>query len=335
MPKERLRSLAIREPHRLFFPLAFVFLILGLAPWSLRGFAPSLSHPETFHVLMLGHGFLFSIASGVWLTGEARRQGAPPSGAGNVWALWIALLGLAAAGAFRLAASAYAFQAASLAILAGLAARRMRTAPDSPPAPAFLLAAAATCLPFSLLGLAGALGRVPAVLGRTTVEAGFQGFFLLFAAGCARWERIPGGPPPRSRAWVAFAALVLATSMAGELASVLSVRPGKAQGVAYLLRFVAAGWFLVPARGLRSMLAGDPRFDKPYRAGYALALLGLLLAADFPGRAPDLLHVAYLPGFAWMAVVAATATSLRGTERGSARGAAGRASPGPTARRGP
>jgi hypothetical protein len=67
------------------------------------------------------------------------------------------------------------------------------------------------------------------------------------------------------------------------------------------------------------MLAGDPRFDKPYRAGYALALLGLLLAADFPGRASDLLHVAYLPGFAWMAVVAATATSLRGTERGSAR----------------
>ena len=98
MPKERLRSLAIREPHRLFFPLAYAFLILGLAPWSLRGFAPSLSHPETFHVLMLGHGFLFSIASGVWLTGEARRQGAPPSGAGNVWALWIALLGLAAAG---------------------------------------------------------------------------------------------------------------------------------------------------------------------------------------------------------------------------------------------
>jgi hypothetical protein len=81
------------------------------------------------------------------------------------------------------------------------------------------------------------------------MEAGFQGFFLLFAAGCARWERIPGGPLPRSRAWVAFAALVLATSMAGELASVLSVRPGKAQGVAYLLRFVAPAGSWSPRAG--------------------------------------------------------------------------------------
>src|SRR5262245_30600324 len=141
----------MREPYRLFFPLALLLGIAGVVPWILfaRGALPL--WPGHMHALVMSQGFFIAAAIGFLGTMLPRRTGAAPLSPLVVAVLAAATLSSAAAtlgGAVLLAQGLFL---GTLVLLGASAARRLRAA-KAPPPPSFVLVAAG--------GILGAVGAI-------------------------------------------------------------------------------------------------------------------------------------------------------------------------------
>lgn len=304
-------SLLRKDPFRLLFPIGYACLILGLGigvqglPW--RGL-----HAGFYHALLLEAGFLAAFAYGILLSETPRLTKRAPPGTASLAVLAVCMVLMAASALAGAALPAYGFH-----LLASASALRIlwpyARGNAGHPGPALAALAPALTIPFSLAGILGEAGLLPEVVGRVSLLAASQAAYLLFCAACARWSgeaNRPGSIRAR-RAWTLGAALVLFASILAEVAAVFSSRPDYLLGIAYLIRILWAGWFLVPSREIRPLLAGSPGFQRGFLAGFGLVLAGTVAAAWKPVHGADWIHFTFLPGFAWTAIVLATALITR------------------------
>lgn len=141
------------EPYRLFFPLAIVLALAGIAPWVLHALGALPAYPAMIHVGLLTHGFALAIITGFLGTMIPRRSQTPPLSRAALGALGLALA-VVAVGA--IAQSVAWVAGAGLAVLGMLLAfvvdRGRRSRATTPPPPSFLF------LPVALAtGVAGEL----------------------------------------------------------------------------------------------------------------------------------------------------------------------------------
>ena len=78
-----------RHPYRIFFPLGWLMMWVGLLPWVLFAWAGLSEYPRDLHVLVLIQGALTSFAVGFLFTMLPRRLDAP---APTSWQVWQAIV---------------------------------------------------------------------------------------------------------------------------------------------------------------------------------------------------------------------------------------------------
>lgn len=280
-----------REPFRLFFPLALILAVAGVAPWALFSRGELSTWPGLPHALVMSQGFFLAVAIGFLGTMLPRRTGTPPLSVA-------ALIGLGAAtmfaGSALLAGYTFVAELAIIAVWLGLvvaAVRRVRAARQVPP-PSFVLVAAGVLFGIAgaALAAAGAVGA-PAWTTFLARELASQGVMVAMVLGVAP-VLVPvvltGQGARDGRTWphVVVAAL-LVVSFAIPAPFGLTLR-----GVVAAVAIVVAG-ALRPAtqRGAHRAL---------FRLSLLLVPMGLLVAALLPEKRIALLHVAFGGGFSLM-----------------------------------
>lgn len=78
-----------RHPYRIFFPLGWLMMWVGLLPWVLFAWLGEIEYPRYLHILVLIQGALTSFAVGFLYTMLPRRLDSP---APTTWQLWLAIL---------------------------------------------------------------------------------------------------------------------------------------------------------------------------------------------------------------------------------------------------
>ncbi|RMG19333.1 MAG: hypothetical protein D6729_05620 [Deltaproteobacteria bacterium] len=81
------------EPYRLYFPLGFLMVWAGLAPWVLYGAGWASEYRSIFHAMVQVEGFLTSFALGFLFTMYPRRTGTAPAAP---WQIGFGLLAIPA-----------------------------------------------------------------------------------------------------------------------------------------------------------------------------------------------------------------------------------------------
>jgi uncharacterized protein involved in response to NO len=295
-----------REPYRLFFPLAVLAGVAGVALWPLlyAGWLPF--YPADAHARILAQGFTGGFVLGFLGTALPRLIGSPPLTRPEVFAtagLW--LTGLAAHLVNATAAGDILFAIAVAGFAHCLAARWFFLRSDVPP-PGF---------PTALLGVAGALGAALVLAAGRVVEFSsfttafcklllYQGFGLLPMIGVAPYllPRFFGrrsdhafdeamAPPPGwwPRALAALAAgLVLVATFAVEAAGHAAAGQWARAGVLLL-------WFALQSPVLWPAVTGTTPGTVLRWAALSM-VAGLALAAAFPFARVGSLHLVFVSG---------------------------------------
>ncbi|HVY49819.1 MAG TPA: NnrS family protein [Minicystis sp.] len=301
----------VREPFRVFFPLAFVLGAAGVSHWIAFAFGKLDRSLGLFHAITMTEAFLPAFAAGFLMTAIPKRTRSAPAGAVTIGALAV-LLPLvsirAFAGAFAFAELAYV---AALVVLAAFAVRRFagRAAGRRPPAsfglvPAGLVAgiAGASLIAWSSFGgssFAYDLGRRLAFEGVFTLLAlGVGAFFLPLAT---RGEAQPDATSARSFAGYALAGLVVVATYVAEVRG-FARAAHLVRGLAIATVFAASGAYRAPTR---------PGANRRLLWLAAIAFpLGPLCAAALPWHALAAMHVTFIGGFGLLAFAVATHVTL-------------------------
>jgi hypothetical protein len=299
-----------QEPFRLLFPLGYAFLVLGLGVWSV-GLADGALHKESLHAFLMGNGFLFSFAAGILLTESPRLQGNAPLGG---FPLAVLLLSLAAMGAAALSGSVFGaavFHLIAAAILcAYLGYGWLLSEGRREPGPILAFAASLAALCFGAVGALAHSGALPAETGRNAGTAAFQFFLILFAAACLRWSKVHGAPATRMYG-IPGAVAILGLSFLIEMVSAYAVHPEIPVRIAYAIRALWFAFYLRAAPGTRTLFADLPLPAWCIRTGTGMLAAGAALTVAFPRWATALNHTAYLLGFTWIVMAAATGLIAR------------------------
>jgi uncharacterized protein involved in response to NO len=308
--QERLRS----EPFRIFFPLAFLLGVAGVAHWVLLSAGALGRYLAAFHAVTQMQSFMLAFASGFLLTAIPKRTRSAPASWIEIGVLLALLLVVALAALFGATAVSQLSYAGALLVLAQFAGRRFA---------------------------AGASGRRPPtsfVLVPLGLAAGFAGAVMLVAsdvAPSAEWVHPFGRALVLEGAFLCLALGIgpffLAVALHGEAPSDIS-RGSAASVVGY----AAAGVLILVALALHA--AGSVRAGLLLRGGVAIAVLGasgawrlpsrpgrnrrllwlatwmvplgLMSAAAFPEHRVAAMHVTYIGGFGLLAFAVATHVTL-------------------------
>lgn len=307
------------EPFRLFFPLAFLLGIVGVAHWVLFTTGLISHYLRRFHGVTQTQSFLLAFAAGFLCTAIPRRTRTAPATWIELGALLVLLPAVSLATLFEYDGLGQAAYAAALLTLAQFAVRRFFDAgPGHPialdsagprrPPPSFAM------VPVGFVaGLAGAalivVGRRAAsnwalILGeRLTFEGVFicltlgVGAFFLPLAG--RGEAAPDVGPGRRWHAVAYAAAAAGVfvSLVVEAAGWPRAGAGLCGAIA-LAVLVASGTWRPPSRpGTNRRLLWIAMWAIP---------VGLFGAALFPGVRVEALHVMFVGGFGVLAFSVST-----------------------------
>jgi uncharacterized protein involved in response to NO len=311
------------EPFRLFFPLALVLGVTGVAHWVLYTTGAIGSYLARFHAVTQTQAFLVAFAAGFLLTALPKRTRTPPASWIEIGALLALLPVVSLATLFDAPVLGQIAHAAALLVLAQFAIRRFagRAAGRRPPA-SFAM------VPIGLLaGLAGAaltsagladdaptwmlsMGRRLAFEGVfTCLTLGIGAFFLPLAG---RGEGAPDLDKGHKLAIPAYlaAGLLIIAGLVVEVAG--SPRTGALlRGVVALAVILASGAFRPPSRpGANRWLVWIAAWAVP---------LGLLGAAVFPDHRIEALHVMFVGGFGLLAFAVSTHVVLGHTDSEAAQ----------------
>ena len=299
-----------REPYRLLFPLGLLLAWAGVLHWFLHGLGVLPHYRPVFHAIAQIQGFMTCFAVGFLFTAIPRRTGTPPP---STWQMILALaapVGSTVAAWFQHWAWSQAFWLALVFMLIGFMVRRFVSAEAARRPPASFI-----WLPLSfamgivgsvLIGVYGVLGQEYYRLhdlGRLLL---LQGMFLGLVVGVGgmvfplltRGDAPPDMTGSRRDRLVLAAHVAAALALAGSfwLENTVSLRGGLALRAVLILvvLMVSAGiWRLPSVPGWHRQLVWLSAWMLP--AGYFLAAL-------FPGQRKAGLHVAFIGGFALMAL---------------------------------
>ena len=301
------------EPFRLFFPLAFVAGILGVAMWPLFFGGVLTIWPGVGHARIMAHGFFGGFIIGFLGTAGPRLMDLRPLRIGEV--VTLAVLHAAMVGAHLVGANT-AGDIAFLGMLLAFGSAfgiRIRKGASLPP-PGFVLV--------GLAWLCAAAGPVIALTGRFVPLTGewvlaerlltYQGFVLFPVLGVAGFllPKFLGVASQcrcgdaGSRAWRRQA---LKASVVGAI--ILGTFALEANGwyrTAYASRFLVATLYLLCTTQIHRLGFKGPHVAMLLKSAVAMILLGLLLVAMFPVFRTALLHVTLVGGFALLTFAVAT-----------------------------
>jgi uncharacterized protein involved in response to NO len=307
---ERMRS----EPFRVFFPLAFLLGVAGVAHWTLLSAGAITKYLAAFHAATQTQSFLLAFASGFLLTAIPKRTRSAPASWAEIGLLLVLLPTVSLAMLFGAVAVSQLAYATALLVLIQFAVRRFasRTAGRRPP-PSFVL------VPLGLVaGLAGATMLIASdvmtnvdwlyPLGRSFVQ---EGVFLCLALGVGPFflsVALHGeASSDISRRSVTSAVAYLVAGAVVIISLVLHangfVRPGLILrgGVAAMVLLAAGAWRLPSRPGRNRQLLWLATWLIP---------LGLLTAAAFPEHRVAAMHVTFIGGFGTLAFAVATHVTL-------------------------
>jgi uncharacterized protein involved in response to NO len=308
--KQRIRT----EPFRVFFPLAFLLGIGGVAHWVLLSTGALGRYLAGFHAVTQMQSFMLAFASGFLLTALPKRTRSAPASWVEIGLLVGLLPTVSLAALFGATAVSQLSYAGALVVLAQFAGRRFATRASGrrPPASFVLVPLGLTA------GFAGAVMLLASdvltsadwvyPLGRALV---LEGAFLCLTLGI--------GP------------FFLAVALHGEARADVSRRSAASvvgYGAAGVIILVAlalhAAGFVRPGLLLRggvviAVLAASRAWRLPSRPGRNRRLLwlatwmvplGLMSAAAFPEHRVAAMHVTYIGGFGLLAFAVATHVTL-------------------------
>lgn len=316
--KNALRS----EPFRLLFPLGYFCLVFGLGVWSVDLLGAS-SEPIRLHATLVGNGFLFCFSLGILFTEVPALLRTRSLGMAQFLLLLITLAAMIGAALGQNVFYAQAFHFLSMANLAWFLAVRLRTsAAKGHPGPALAFAAALFSLAGTGLFLLGEASAVFRGFGSWGADLSLQGYFLLFSVACLRWKREErAGGHAADGAWFGIALATLLISLGLEAVSGHSPYQDGYLRLAYGLR---AGWVayaLAKPGRIYGLLEGQRFPGGLVRAGLLFTFAAYAMTVFRPSGVSLYNHIAFLAGFAWIALTAATgliSTRLRQAPRKSA-----------------
>lgn len=311
-------SIAVRvaaEPYRVFFPLATLAGLTGVALWPLHLGAWLETYPGTAHARLMVHGFFFGFILGFLGTALPRVVGARPLSPGWL-VLWL---------------GAYVTMVASLVtghVLAGdvgflsliglllaFAATRFRMRTDLPPPGFALVGIGLSCgIAGGFIGVASGLREIDPFWIMLQRLLSYQGLVLLPVLGVGgfllpRFFGLPNRqdlPESRTvtRAWLGSAAVAL--SVGGLIVASFVVEALGHGRVAHAVRGLVAAAYLVRQVPFHRSKIPKNAVSWVLRAGFAAAWLGLLTIAVFPEWRVALLHTTLVGGLAVITFVVAT-----------------------------
>lgn len=315
----RILARVAAEPYRVFFPLAVLAGMTGVALWPLHLGGWLATYPGVIHARLMVHGFFFGFIAGFLGTAFPRLVGV--RGLSPGWlACWLSAYGmmLVALATGHLLAGDLAFLTL-LGLVLAFAASRLHRRADLPP-PGFTLAALGlSCgLAGGVIGVASSLVELDPFWIVLQRLLSYQGLVLLPVLGVGgfllpRFFGLTSGQEfPETRAvtrpWLQSAGLALAMG-----ALIVASFVGEALGqvrAAYAVRaLVAAFYFFKEVRLDRATMPGNT-VSRVLRASFGLALLGLLLIAALPAWRVALLHTTLVGGLAVITFVVATRVIL-------------------------
>lgn len=311
---ERMTELLAREPFRVFFPLATLSGMVGVALWPLNLLGIIAMYPGQFHARIMAHGLFGGFIVGFLGTAMPRMLSAQKLKPFEVIPLLVAHMAAVAAYATGHLQIGNALFLSLLIGFGGVMAGRLKSRKDMPP-PGFVLVA------FSLLSAAAG-----AFLGLFDFAAtnpqlvtldhllSYQGFALFPILGVGPFilprfyglnsaHDLPESLAP-SKAWIRKAAF--ATSV-GVLIFVSFVFEAKAFiRAAYAIRFLAAAGYILAEMPLKKGPAGFSVFGAAIRISLIGIVAGLGAIVFAPAYRVALLHITLVGGFAVITFVVAT-----------------------------
>lgn len=304
-----------REPYRVFFPLASLAGILGVALWPLHFAGVASAYPGLSHARIMAHGLFGGFIVGFLGTAMPRMLSAKPLHPPETFTLLgfhAAMVIAYALGRIGLGDAIFLMLLLGLGILMGLRARHRG---DMPP-PGFVLV--------FLAWLAAVTGAVLGVLeARYEIDPywislqrllSYQAFVLLPILGIGpfilpRFLGLPSAhdlPESRqvSRVWRVKASLAAVAGLA-----ILGTLLLEARGmfrVAYGVRFAMVVAYMLLEMPLRRGPGAATVFGAAIRGALVSIVAGFLAIAFQPAYRVGLLHLTLVGGFAVITFVVAT-----------------------------
>jgi len=307
-----------REPYRLLFPLGLALAWAGVGHWLLHAVGILENYRPVFHAMTQIQGFLMCFATGFLFTMIPRRTGSAPP---EYWQMLVAIGApvVTATAAWNqhwlIAQSAWlvlAFTLIGFAVARFTSASAKRRPPNS-----FVWIPAALLMGITGSLMAGAYGALGMqylwlhTLGLGLITQGMFTAFVLGVGGLAIPLMTRGEPPADGEATthdvivralhVAAAALLVAGFVVEARGWPSSGRLLRALVVLAELLFGIRLWRMPTLPGWNRRLIWASAWMLP---------LGFFVAAAFPGQYKAGLHIAFLGGFALMALSVSTQVVL-------------------------
>lgn len=305
---------AAREPFRLFFPLATLAGIIGVALWPLHLLGISATYPGQFHARIMTHGLFGGFIFGFLGTAMPRMLSAPPLRKFEMLPLLLVHFAMVA---FYAVGNIPVGNGLFLLLLLGFAAAmapRVRHRKDLPP-PGFIL-----------VGLSMACAASGAVLGvfngpdtdlawqALEKLLTYQGFVLLPILGIGPFilprffglqssHDFPESLAPSSN-WLRKA--LLAASVGLAIVGTFFIEAKGEYRIAYAVRFVVTLGYMLLEMPLKRAPSETNVFGAAIRISLVGIVSGFLAIALFPAYRVGLLHVTLVGGFAVITFVVAT-----------------------------
>jgi uncharacterized protein involved in response to NO len=307
-------KLAACEPFRLFFPVATLAGIVGVALWPLNLLGITATYPGQFHARIMAHGLFGGFILGFLGTAMPRMLSAQPLRTFEVvplLAAHIATVTAYASGHIRTGNTLFLCLLTAFVLLMTV---RLRQRKDLPP-PGFILVF------FSLASAAGG-----ALLGSLDLTEfyprsvlfdhllSYQGFALFPILGIGPFilprffglsspHDLPESTAP-GRVWLKKAAIASLAAVA-ILVSFVFEANGSIR-IAYSIRFLAALAYIVLEMPLKRGPDGFNVFGAAIRISLIGILAGFIAIAVAPAYRVGLLHITLVGGFAVITFVVAT-----------------------------
>ena len=303
------------EPFRLFFPLATLAGIAGVALWPLMLLGWTEVYPGPSHARLMVQGFFGGFVLGFLGTAMPRLLDARPFSASEAFAVLFLFVGNIAANAMNMTALSDSLFLTELIVLIGVLGRRYRARRDNPP-PSFVLVGMGfmAAMAGTAIHLAGSRWELSPPLEYLSRSLAYHGFVLLCILGAGGFllprflglglrRKYPGG---RETAPEWKRALLWAT----------------AAGALVLLSYPleVAGWPRTSGTIRALIICGYLAYEMPLEKlrwswrgvhwllilGLASMPLGILAAGWLPSMRATLLHLELVSGFALITLGVAT-----------------------------
>lgn len=303
------------EPFRVFFPLATLSGIAGVAMWPLFFGGWLEAYPGIAHARIMIHGFFLAFIVGFLGTALPRLMDAPKLSRPGLLAWVTVYSGMVGAYFTGRVAWGDALALGQMLLLIGFAAPRLIKGADLPPPGFVLVGTGLLCglsgLVIALVAAQEELNPAWTVFQRLLSNQGLVllpilgvgGFLLPRFFGMPSRQDFPESRRPSGK-WI-FEAGIAGVAGVSILVSFALEASGYFRA-AYAIRFVAAGTYLLHQIPWFRQTRPDTTLSKTLKLGLVLVVLGFAAVAILPEFKVALLHVTFVGGFAVITFAVAT-----------------------------